>query len=59
MIGDNTGKMKIRHPYFYTRCEHCNWHGSTEVCGEINYGDDADVTCPSCHRIFVADEVEH
>lgn len=44
--------------YFYTRCEHCGWHGSTEQCGVVNYGDDADVTCPACREIFLADEFE-
>ena len=50
--------MKVRHHYFLTRCDHCGWEGSSEECGEINYGDDADVTCPKCLRIFIADEID-
>lgn len=48
--------IPVRGMYFYTRCEHCEWEGSSEQCGTINYGDDADVTCPACHEIFIADE---
>ena len=52
--------MKVRHPYFLTRCDHgdCDWQGSSEECGLISYGDDADTTCPKCGRIFLCDEVE-
>lgn len=56
MIWSNPGKMVVRRPFFWTRCEHCGWQGSSEVCGEISNGDDADVTCPSCHKVFIADE---
>jgi len=45
-------------PHFYmTKCEHCHWTGSSELFDEISYGDDADVACPSCHRIILADEL--
>ncbi len=43
--------------YFLTKCERCGWFGSSELCGEMSYGDDADVVCPSCNEIFNCDEV--
>lgn len=43
--------------FFQTRCEHCGWVGSSELCGEINYGDDVDVTCPECQEHGVFDEL--
>jgi hypothetical protein len=45
-------------PYFYTRCELCGWHGSSEQCEESRNWDDADVVCPACKRIFLSYEVE-
>jgi NAD-dependent SIR2 family protein deacetylase len=42
--------------YFYTRCDRCGWHGSSEQCGEMRYCDDADVVCPACHEIMIADD---
>lgn len=56
MIGP--APIPVTDRYFYTRCEHCGWHGSSEQCGVVNYGDDADVTCPACQEIFLADEVD-
>lgn len=42
--------------FFMTSCEHCGWVGSSELCRVVNYGDDADVACPSCEEIILADE---
>lgn len=44
--------------FFMTRCEHCGWLGSSQLCGTASNGDDADVVCPNCERIFLADEIE-
>jgi protein gp37 len=45
-------------PHFYmTRCEHCGWTGSSELCGEDSFGDDSDVYCPSCHKSIRGDEM--
>ncbi|NOV15909.1 phage Gp37/Gp68 family protein [Ensifer adhaerens] len=43
--------------YYMTKCEHCQWTGSSELCDLINYGDDADVACPSCHNLILGDEL--
>lgn len=48
-------KIIVRKPFYATQCEHCGWYGSSEDCGEINYGDDADVTCPKCREIIAGD----
>lgn len=50
--------ITVRKPYYATQCEHCGWYGSSEDCGEINYGDDADITCPKCHKIMAGDNPE-
>lgn len=45
-------------PLFYmTKCEHCGWVGSSELCGTDSWGDDSDVYCPSCHRSIRSDEI--
>ncbi len=49
-------KIPVRHPYYATICEHCDWRGSSEQCGIISYGDDADMTCPACLEIFLGNE---
>ena len=47
-------------PHFYmTRCEHCGWCGSSELCLEYRNHDDADVGCPSCLKSMRADELPH
>ena len=46
-------------PHFYmTKCEHCGWAGSSELCGVDSWGDDSDVYCPNCQRSILADELE-
>lgn len=50
--GDNRG------PFFYTRCEHCDWEGSTRYTfAQYNIDGDADIICPSCDKPFVANEI--
>jgi len=56
--GTFKGEPVYHQTYFMTKCEHCGWFGSSELCHEISYGDDADVSCPSCTRIFLCDEVD-
>ncbi|TDX64033.1 protein gp37 [Methylosinus sp. sav-2] len=45
-------------PLFYmTKCEHCGWVGSGELCGTDSWGDDSDIFCPSCHQSIRGDEL--
>ncbi|HTV68072.1 MAG TPA: phage Gp37/Gp68 family protein [Rhizobiaceae bacterium] len=53
-----TGEPFLAPQYFMTRCEHCGWFGSSELCQLAQYHDDADVLCPSCKEIFLCDEVD-
>jgi protein gp37 len=46
-----------KHPFFLTRCEHCGWTGSSELCDVDRFHDDADVVCPACHTVMLADEI--
>lgn len=43
--------------FFMTRCEHCGWVGSSELCGADSFGDDSDVFCPACAKSICADEL--
>ena len=44
--------------YFMTKCEHCGWVGSSELCGvENSFGDDSDVYCAECHRSICAQDL--
>lgn len=43
--------------YFNAVCEKCGHIGSTEFFEERRYHDDADVVCPKCHEIILANEV--
>jgi predicted RNA-binding Zn-ribbon protein involved in translation (DUF1610 family) len=54
----NPQPIAVRKPYFYTRCEHCGWAGSSEQVGLCRYWDDADCVCPSCGEIFLCEEVK-
>lgn len=54
--GTFKGAPVYHQTYFMTKCEHCGWFGSSELCHEC--GDDADVVCPSCNKIFICDEVD-
>jgi len=43
-----------------TRCEHCGWTGNTAECVLYRdyWSDDADLECPSCGRVFLADDMD-
>lgn len=56
--GTFKGEPVYNSKYFLTKCEHCGWFGSSELCDEVSYGDDADAACPSCKEIFMCDEVQ-
>jgi protein gp37 len=56
--GTYDGEPVYNSKFFLTKCEHCGWFGSSELCHEVSYGDDADVSCPSCRQIFMCDEVD-
>ena len=43
--------------FYVARCEHCGHVGSTEFWGEAQYDDDADVVCPKCQKISLAEDV--
>lgn len=43
--------------FFMTRCEHCGWVGSSELCGIDSFGDDSDVFCPACAKSICADDL--
>ena len=44
------GKHYRVNPKFYlASCDKCGWVGSSEECGEDDFGDDSDVYCPACH----------
>lgn len=38
--------------YYMTRCEHCGWVGSSELCG----GTDDEIFCPACLRSIRGDD---
>lgn len=42
--------------WYMTRCEHCGWTGSSELCIEHRYHDDADAACPECKRFMAGNE---
>jgi hypothetical protein len=44
--------------WYVARCEHCGHVGSTEFWKEARGWDDADVICPKCNQISLAEEVE-
>lgn len=43
--------------YYNAVCEKCGHTGSTEFFGEARNWDDADVVCPKCGEITLADEI--
>jgi len=55
--GSFQGAPVYHQSYFMTKCDHCGWLGSSELAHEISYGDDADVACPQCNRIFICDDL--
>lgn len=50
-----SNKIKVRKPFYATRCEHCGWYGSSEDLVEHRNHDDADMSCPKCEK-YVAGE---
>lgn len=40
--------------HYMTRCEHCSWHGSSELCGTNFDGDD--IICPECCQSICGDD---
>ena len=44
------GEPFLADHFYMTKCEHCGWTGSSELCGADTGGDDSDVYCPACHR---------
>jgi protein gp37 len=51
-----TGEPFIAPHFYMTRCEHCGWVGSSELCGVDSFGDDSDVYCAACNRSICADD---
>jgi protein gp37 len=43
--------------YYNAICEKCGHTGSTEHFREARYHDDADVVCPKCEQIILAEEI--
>lgn len=52
------GHEFIAPEYFMTKCEHCGWIGSSELCGTDSWGDDSDVYCANCHQSFLCHEIQ-
>jgi protein gp37 len=51
------GEPFLASHFFKTRCEHCGWVGSSELCGIDSFGDDSDVFCPACAKSICADDL--
>lgn len=58
LVAEQAAKSPVRHPYYMAKCEHCGHVGSTEFWDEARNHDDADVVCPRCGLISLADETK-
>lgn len=55
--GKNPSGVRTWFPsYYMTKCEHCGWIGSSELCGSDSFGDDSDIYCAVCHNTIAGDD---